>query len=204
IDMTSCRGDTIKAVAAKAAEKGKNIRFVDAPVSGGVAGAEAGTLTIMAGCEQADFELVKPVLEAMGKKIFYTGGLGSGKDIKMLNQLLNAGNTIVASEVLFLAKKLGIDLDLFMNVINESTGASWVFKNNVPKFMIPESYEGGFRLDLMKKDVGLAVEQINSDKLCMPVTSMIYQIFQAMSNNGYDTQNYNAVSEWIKKLNRPL
>lgn len=201
IEMTSALGDTVKDIAHKALERGRNIAFVDAPVSGGIVGAQSATLTIMVGGEKDTVEECRPILEAMGNKIFYTGSIGSGKAVKMINQLLNAGNTYIASEALFLAKHLNLDMDILLNVINESTGSSWIFKNNVPKFMLPKKFDQGFRLDLMKKDIGLSMLQAQKDNKSLPVMGMIYEIYQSMVEQGSGIKNYNVVSEWIEQQN---
>ena len=203
IEMTSAMGSTLKDIAALAAKQNKRLSFLDAPVSGGVAGAENASLTIICGGERPLFEQCLPVLEAMGKKIFYAGELGSGKALKMVNQLLNAGNTLVAAEAVYLAKHLGLDMDLFMDIVRESSGNSWVFSNNVGKFMLPKCYEGGFRLELMKKDVGLSMDQIRKDRVSLPVSALIYQIYQAMENQGFGKMNYNVVGEWVDQQNKP-
>lgn len=201
IEMTSALGDTVKEIDRLAKVSGKDITFIDAPVSGGIAGAQGGTLTIMVGGEKNKIEECRPVLLAMGDKIFYAGELGSGKAVKMVNQFLNAGNTYIASEALFLAKHLGLDLDILCSIVNESTGGSWVFKNNVPKVMIPQNFEQGFRLDLMKKDIGLSILQAQKDNISLPVMNLIYQIYQAMINQGNRNKNYNVVSQWIEQQN---
>ena len=132
-----------------------------------------GTLTIMVGGDKDVVEACRPILEAMGSKIFYAGLLGSGKAVKMVNQFLNAGNTYIASEAICLAKRLDLDMDILCSIINDSTGASWVFKNNVPKFIIPQEFGQGFRLDLMKKDIGLSMQQAQNNGLSLPVMSLI-------------------------------
>lgn len=201
IEMTSARGETVRQIAEYADKAGRKIRFIDAPVSGGVPGAQAGTLTIMAGGDKDLIDAHMPILQAMGSKIICTGALGSGKSIKMINQFLNAGNTYIAAEALHLARHMGLDLDIVCSVVNESSGGSWVFKNNVPKFMIPGNFDQGFRLELMKKDMSLSIEQAYKDGLALPVLNALFQIYQAMCNRGYATKNYNAVSLWPKILN---
>ena len=201
IEMTSALGDTVKEIDRLSKGFGKEITFIDAPVSGGIAGAQGGTLTIMVGGEKNKIEECRPVLQAMGDKIIYAGDLGSGKAVKMVNQFLNAGNTYIASEALFLAKHLNLDMDILCSIINESTGGSWVFKNNVPKVMIPQNFEQGFRLDLMKKDIGLSILQAQKDNISLPVMNLIYQIYQAMMNQGNKNKNYNVVSQWIEQQN---
>ncbi|MCE5281677.1 MAG: NAD(P)-dependent oxidoreductase [Deltaproteobacteria bacterium] len=201
LEMTSARGETVKEVEAFAAKAGKRIRFIDAPVSGGVAGAQAGTLTIMTGGERGLIDAQMPILQAMGSKIIYTGTLGSGKSVKMINQFLNAANTCIAAEALELARRMGLDLEILCSVVNESSGSSWVFKNNVPKFIVPGTYGTGFRLELMKKDVNLSVEQAHRDGLCLPLLADVFGVFQSMCNRGHGTENYNVVAEWVKMLN---
>ena len=201
IEMTSALGQTVIDLQKKADDEGRGIAFLDAPVSGGVAGATSGALTIMCGGEKEVLEKCRPILEAMGKKIFYTGGVGSGKSLKMLNQIMNAGNTIVAAEAVFLAKHMGLDMDLFCDIVKESSGSSWVFENNVPKFMLPKEYGAGFRLDLMKKDISIAMERISQDNVSLPVSTLVYQIYQAIENQGHGAENYNVVQEWIEQQN---
>lgn len=204
LEMTSALGQTVIDMQNKADTLGKRIRFLDAPVSGGIAGAENAALTIMCGGDKETFDECLPILNALGKKIYYTGGVGSGKSLKMINQLLNAGNTAVAAEAVFLAKHLGLDMETLYNVVKNSSGNSWVFENNIPKFMLPRQYDGGFRLDLLKKDVNLSIERILQDNISLPVSTLIYQIYQAMENQGYGTKNYNIVGEWIEQQNPNL
>ncbi len=199
IDMTSAKGSTKEAVKASADAKGKGIVFVDAPVSGGVAGAVAGTLTIMTGCEEAEFELVKPVLEAMGKNIIYTGKAGTASNVKMLNQMLNAGNTAVAAEVLCMSRKLGVDDEVLKNVVSQSSGQSFVFDRNVTKFMMSGEHVPGFRLNLMKKDVGLFIDSAKEMDGFVPVTNLVNELFKACANNGYGDLNYTSIHKWLEE-----
>ncbi|MDR2588584.1 MAG: NAD(P)-dependent oxidoreductase [Spirochaetales bacterium] len=198
IDMTSAKGSTKRAVAECVKAKGKNISVIDAPVSGGVAGAAAGTLTIMAGCEKAAFDEAKPVFEAMGKKIVYTGTLGSASDIKMLNQMLNAGNSAFVCEVLCLAKKLGVDMNVMLDIINDSSGGSYAFKNNAPR-CISGDHAPGFRLDLMKKDVGLFVQSAGEMRAFTPLAEFVEQVFRAASNQGGGDKNATYIFNWYEK-----
>lgn len=199
IDMTSAKGSTKELVAAAAKESGKDIQFVDAPVSGGVAGAVNGTLTIMTGCEEALFEEVKPVLSAMGKNIIYTGAVGTASNVKMLNQMLNAGNTAVAAEVLCMSRKLGVDDEVLKNVVSQSSGQSFVFDRNVTKFMMSGEHTPGFRLNLMKKDVGLFVDAANELEGFTPVTKLVYELFRACANSGMGDMNYTSIHKWMEE-----
>lgn len=199
IDMTSAKGITKEYVneAVKAADK--ELKFVDAPVSGGVAGAVNGTLTIMTGCEESTYEDIKPVLDIMGKNIIYTGAVGTASNVKLLNQMLNAGNTAVAAEVLCMSRKLGVDDDVLKNVVSQSSGQSFVFDKNVTKFMMSGEHTPGFRLNLMKKDVGLFIDAANELEGFTPVTHMVYEMFRACANNGMGDLNYTSIHKWLEE-----
>jgi 3-hydroxyisobutyrate dehydrogenase-like beta-hydroxyacid dehydrogenase len=203
VDMTSARGETIIEAEKFARSIGKKNKFLDAPVSGGVQAARNGTLTIMAGGDKDVLDKCRQILSVMGKKIYHTGPLGSGKSVKMINQYLNAGNTYIMSEALYLAKSMGLDMNTLYGVITESSGDSWVFRNNVPKFILPGEYDAGFRLELMKKDLGLAVEQAHRDNISLPAMNFIYQVYLGMCNRGYGKKNYNIVSKWVENQNKP-
>ncbi|MGE4352969.1 MAG: NAD(P)-dependent oxidoreductase [Oscillospiraceae bacterium] len=200
IDMTSAQGDTMLLLEKESKAMGKAIKIVDAPVSGGVAGAANGKLTIMVGCEnKALFEHCMPIFKAMGEKIFYTGALGSGSNIKMINQMINAANTAIAAEVICMAKKLGVDLNVMCEIVNQSSGQSYIFERNVPKYMLTGDHTPGFRLDLMKKDVGLFIEAAKNQNAFTPLSEFVYQVYKATSNQGGGDKNYTCVLEWFEK-----
>lgn len=199
IDMTSAQGLTKEKIGAAAKERGIALHFIDAPVSGGVAGAAAGTLTIMAGCEQEEFDVCKEIFEAMGTKIVYTGVVGTGSHVKMLNQMLNAANTAIAAEVLCVSRKLGVADAVLSEVVNMSSGASFVFEKNVPKYMMTGDHTPGFRLDLMKKDISLFHNTTSVLHSFTPVSELVYQIYKATSNQGHGNQNYTYVHKWYEE-----
>ena len=199
IDMTSAKGSTKQLIEAEIKKSGKKIEFADAPVSGGVAGAVSGTLTIMTGCREALFEELQEVLSAMGKNIIYTGPVGSASNVKMLNQMLNAGNTAIAAEVLCMSRKLGVDDEVLKKVVSQSSGQSFVFDKNVTKYMMSGDHTPGFRLKLMKKDVGLFMDAANENHAFTPVTGLVNQIFGACSNQGYGEMNYTSIHQWLEK-----
>ncbi|MBE5867054.1 MAG: NAD(P)-dependent oxidoreductase [Lachnospiraceae bacterium] len=199
IDMTSAKGNTKELVNEEMKASDKKLQFVDAPVSGGVAGAVNGALTIMTGCEKDTFEAVKPILEAMGKNIIYTGDVGTASNVKLLNQMLNAGNTAVAAEVLCMSRKLGVDDEVLKNVVSQSSGQSFVFDKNVTKFMMSGEHTPGFRLNLMKKDVGLFIDAANELEGFTPVTHLVYELFRACANSGMGDLNYTSIHKWIEE-----
>lgn len=199
IDMTSAKGTTKRAVADYMKRIGKEISFIDAPVSGGVQGAKDGTLTIMAGGEAAMLDQVRDILEAMGSNIIYTGGIGSGSDVKMLNQMLNAANTAAAAEVLCMSRQLGVSDEILSKVINQSSGGSYVFERNVPKYMMSGQHKPGFRLQLMRKDVGLFIDTVKEISGFAPLSNLVSQVYQAASNQGYDEENYTVIHKWFEE-----
>ncbi len=202
IEMTSAMGRTMKQIKQYAAKNNPNIAFVDAPVSGGVAGAEKGTLTIMVGGEQEDIEKSGPYLNVMGGKLLYSGKLGDGKSVKMINQMLNAMNTAAAAEAMFLARKLGIDTDILIDIVNNSSGGSWVMKNNIPKFMLPRQYDKGFKLALMTKDLRLGASEAQTLGFDLPLVEQALKEYEETIKVLDGDVNYNAVSEWIEKHNQ--
>ena len=200
IDMTSALGSTMRKLDERVHALGKDVKIVDAPVSGGVAGAVSGKLTIMVGCESEDlFESIQPVLKAMGEKIFYTGGLGTGSDIKMINQMINAANVAIAAEAVTLAARLGVDLSKLVEIVNQSSGGSYIFERNVPKYMLTHDHTPGFRLKLMEKDVRLCMTAAESEHMFMPVSELVYQIYKAAGNQGLGDKNYTVVQEWLEQ-----
>ena len=134
------------------------IRFIDAPVSGGVKRAVDGTLAIIAGGEEATINAVEPVLSAMGKSIFRTGPLGSGHAMKALNNYLSGVGLVAACEALRVGQAFGLDPTLMADVLNVSTGRNNATENKLKQFVIPESYTSGFTIGLMAKDIRIADE----------------------------------------------
>ena len=200
IDMTSATGGTMLLLQDAVKEMGKDIRIVDAPVSGGVAGAQNGKLTIMVGCGSEElFNECMPVFQAMGEKIYYTGDLGSGSNIKMINQMINAANTAIAAEAICMAKQLGVDLEKLVEIVNKSSGQSYIFERNVPKYMLTGDHTPGFRLDLMKKDVSLFVQASKENQAFTPLSELVYQIYKATSNKGGGDKNYTYILNWFEE-----
>jgi 3-hydroxyisobutyrate dehydrogenase len=135
---------------------GKGFGFMDAPVSGGVRRAVDGTLTIMVGGNSATIDRAVPVLEAMGKSIFRTGDLGSGHAMKALNNYVSAAGLLAAVEAIAIGKQFGLDPALMTDILNVSTGRNNTTEVKLKQFIISETYNAGFPLKLMAKDVGIA------------------------------------------------
>ncbi|MFG1462575.1 NAD(P)-dependent oxidoreductase [Xanthobacter sp. DSM 24535] len=148
----------------------KGLRFIDAPVSGGVRRAVNGTLAIMAGGPQADVETARPVLEAMGQSLFGTGPLGSGHAMKALNNYVSAAGLVAAAEAIIVAKRFGLDPNVAVDVLNASTGKNNSTEVKMKQFIISESFGSGFSLALMAKDLRTAAEL--ADQLDLPIPAI--------------------------------
>ena len=136
----------------------KGFQFIDAPVSNGVKGAVAATLSIMVGGDKAIFERVKPMLEKMGNQIYYAGPLGAGHAIKALNNYVSAAGLIAACEAMHASKAFGLDPNVAVDIINTSSGYNGTTQRKVKQFMLSGAYNAGFSTGLMAKDVRTALE----------------------------------------------
>lgn len=169
LDMSSSAPSGTRALGATLAERG--VAMVDAPVSGGVRGAEAGTLAIMAGGEPADLDRCAPLFEAMGSTVVRTGGLGSGHATKALNNYLSACAMLAATEAALVARRFGLDPRLVIEAVNHSTGRSSSTEEKFPRFVFSGELNAGFALDLMLKDVATAVELAQETETPAPLAA---------------------------------
>ena len=142
--------------------KQHGITFIDAPVSGGIGGAESGKLAIMAGGEAADFARALPLLNRMGTKVVHVGPVGSGHAVKALNNLLGATILVATSEIFAAGEKFGLDPEVMHQVIDASSGGSFMTAHAWPRAVLPKSWNFGFAMQLMNKDVGNAMSLIES------------------------------------------
>ena len=156
VDMSSSHPSGTRTLGGAIAELG--VSMVDAPVSGGVRGAEAGSLAIMAGGEPEDLDRCEPLFGAMGRTVVRTGGLGSGHATKALNNFLSASAMIAATEAALVARRFGLDPRLVIEAVNHSTGRSSSTEEKFPRFVFSGDLEAGFALDLMLKDVACAAD----------------------------------------------
>jgi len=156
IDMSSSEPMATRELAEAAGARG--IDLVDAPVSGGVPRATDGTLTIMAGGREAAVERVRPLLEAMGSRVLRVGPVGAGHALKALNNLLSATHLLATCEAVAIGRRFGLDPKVMVDVINTSSGASVSTAVKFPSYILSASFDSGFGLGLMVKDVGIAVD----------------------------------------------
>jgi 3-hydroxyisobutyrate dehydrogenase len=154
IDMSSSEPTETQALAGEAERRG--VQLMDAPVSGGVKGAVEGTLTIMAGGTEEQFERARPLLEAIGGRVLHVGGVGAGHAFKALNNLLSGTTLLASAEALLVGRRFGLDPELLVETINVSTGRSYSTEYKLPEFVLTGTYDAGFALRLMAKDMRIA------------------------------------------------
>ena len=187
LDMTSCTASALKRVAAHWAAK--NAIVVDAPVSGGVGGAASGELTIFAAGDNEAVDALAQVFATLGKNVFRLQSIGDGKAIKAVNQMLAAVNAVALSEAFMLAKKLGLDLEKTYEIIRISSGGSYVFDHKFKK-IATNDYSGGFKFKLMKKDLGIAINEAKG--LSIPLTTLAASVFDQCQGN--DDKDYSVLA----------
>lgn len=175
------------------------VDFVDAPVSGGPARATTGTLTIMVGAAPATFERVESVLKAMGTPTLL-GGVGMGETVKLVNQVIIASVMIANMEALVFAQRAGADLDAVRKVIATATGSNYLLDQWLPKTWFAGTFQGGFAMDLLRKDVAAALDAARATKYAMPLTALAYQLYTAQSAEGDGALDYSAIAKAYERI----
>jgi 3-hydroxyisobutyrate dehydrogenase len=198
VDCTSGDPATSRRIHARLAEHG--VDFIDAPVSGGVAGAEAGTLTVMVGGDTAVLERVRPVLEIFGKKIVHCGPIGSGDAVKAVNNALLALHIWSTGEGLLALQKAGVDPAVALDVINTSSGRSNASMNLFPERVLTRAFPRTFRLALLDKDVGIAAQVAREQKVPSPLIQLTAELFTAAHAAMGEEADHVEVVKWIESL----
>ncbi len=185
--------------------KDQGLRFLSAPVSGGVVGASGGTLTFMVGGEAEDFNAVLPLLELMGKKIFHAGGAGAGQSVKICNNMLLAVQMIGTCEAFALGDALGLDARVLSEIMSASSGSNWTLQvyNPYPGLMdtAPASrdYEGGFSVRLMLKDLSLAMGSMDRVEAKMSLGSKAFEIYRKHFDDGFADKDFSHILTSLKR-----
>jgi len=192
IEMTSGKNSVMQRIADGLV--GKGIRVLDAPVSGGTTGAEKGNLTIMVGGEQNLLEEHRPLLESMGSSILHVGAIGQGKVVKIVNQAMAAIHLIAIGECFALGLKNGANAQTLYDVIKTSSGYSRMMDLRLPEFLMAGKFEPGFKLDLMKKDVGLAQSLAEEIGVKASLSQLVVEIFNRASAAGHGEEDFAAAA----------
>lgn len=184
--------------------KAYEINFLDAPVSGGVTGAEAGTLTFMIGGDKSLIPQFEPLLLKMGKRVVHCGKPGAGQIAKLCNNAILAATMGVTAEAFNLGIKMGLDPHVLTSIVNNSTGQSWTSStyNPVPGILekVPSSrdYNDGFSCSLVAKDLGLVENTATECSVPVPLSATIHQLYRTMIRNGYGNKDFSVVYEFLK------
>lgn len=196
VDNTTASAAVARELAAEAGKRG--VGFLDAPVSGGQAGAENGQLTVMVGGDPSTFEKAKPVIDAYAKMVGLMGPVGSGQLTKMVNQICIAGLVQGLSEGIHFAKKAGLDVEKVIGVISKGAAQSWQMENRW-KTMNEDHFTHGFAVNWMRKDLSICLDTARATGAHLPVTALVDQFYseiQTMGGQRWDT------SSLIKRLER--
>ena len=173
--------------------------FVDAPVSGGPVRAASGTLTIMAGASGEDFARVEPVLKAMGTP-HHVGPVGLGETVKLVNQLIIANVMIANAEALSFAQRAGANLQSVRSVLSTATASNYLLEQWLPKTWFAGTFEGGFAMDLLRKDLGAALDAARTMRMPMPASAFAYQLYTLRSAEGDGALDYSAVAKFYEHV----
>ena len=201
IDCSTIDVDSARAVGGQAAAHG--LAMVDAPVSGGIAAANGGTLTFMVGGEGDAFARAEPILRAMGKAVIHAGALGSGQAAKIVNNMLLGATMVATCEAFLLARKLGLDLQTFYDISSKASGQSWSMTSYCP---VPgvgpttpadNDYAGGFASALMLKDLKLAVAAAQGADASVPMAASAQALYQALANAGGGGLDFSAMIRFL-------
>jgi 3-hydroxyisobutyrate dehydrogenase len=202
IDCSTIDVATAKALGEAAAARG--LAMVDAPVSGGTAAADAGTLTFMVGGPDAAFAKAQPILEKMGKAVIHAGGPGMGQAAKICNNMILGATMIATAEAFVLAEKLGLDAQTFFDISSKASGQSWSMTSYcpvpgpVPTSPANRDYAGGFAAALMLKDLKLALEAASTAGASVPMGAEAASLYQLFVNNGGAGTDFSGVIKFLR------
>lgn len=194
VDMSSSQPGRTTALAERLATTG--IRMVDAPVSGGVAGAEQATLTIMAGGDPADVARARPVLDALGR-VVEVGPIGAGHALKALNNLLSATHLWITAEAMAAGERFGLDPKVMIDVFNTSTGKSASTERKWPQFVLTGSFASGFALRLMLKDMRIAQELLGDTGTFRGLAERAVEVWARAAESLPETADHTEIARWI-------
>lgn len=196
IDCSSIEPEATRRMAQRF--RAKDIGYIDAPVSGGSEGAIKGTLTIMCGGSEDDFERAQPVLQVLGSRITRIGPVGCGQIAKVANQVVITGTFMALAEALTLAYKAGADPERVVEAIGGGVAASWILNNRSDK-MLKDHYPLGFRLRLHRKDLGIALATARDVKVPIPIASLVATIEDGLIAQGYGDEDMSNLARFVRR-----
>ncbi|MFQ5555998.1 MAG: NAD(P)-dependent oxidoreductase [Acidimicrobiales bacterium] len=195
VDHTTASADVAREIHAAASERG--VGFVDAPISGGQAGAENGALTVMCGGEEAAFERARPVIEAYARAVTLLGGPGAGQLTTMVNQICSAGVLQGLAEGIDFARRAGLDVDQVVATISKGAAGSWQMENR-GSTMARREFDFGFALDWMRKDLGICLAEADRVGASLPTTALVDQFYARLQREGRGRWDTSALIEVLR------
>jgi 3-hydroxyisobutyrate dehydrogenase len=195
IDMSSSDPARTRVLAEIVASAGMTL--IDAPVSGGVSGARAGTLMIMVGCPAEAFDRFKPMLGAIGKRVVHAGDIGAGHAVKALNNLMSAAHLLASSEALIAGRRFGLDPAVMLEIINGASGRSGSTENKWPNYILTEKYDAGFPMRLMVKDLKLALSIEHATGVPSAASETVVATWEAALANLPPDSDHTAIARWL-------
>jgi 3-hydroxyisobutyrate dehydrogenase-like beta-hydroxyacid dehydrogenase len=198
LDTSSCEPWLTEATGRLLAAAG--VAMVDAPVSGAQWGAEAAELVFMCGGAAADIERVRPLLDVMGKAVFHLGPLGAGHAMKCLNNLVTASNFVAVVEALAIGKRAGLDPAAMVDVLDQSTGMSWISKTHLRQRVISRSFDDPFKLALMLKDIGIAMQLARNVDVPAPLSALGQELWRAAGRDAAPEASVSELARWVERL----
>ena len=199
VDTSTSEPETTRALAQTAADLG--FTFLDGPVSGGPHGARQGSMTMVLGGEAGAIERIRPILEDLSGKIVHVGPAGSGHAAKIANNLLCAANLVLVSEMARLAERTGVSLDCLLAGVNAGSGRSGVSEVNFPRWILSETFDSGFTMGLMRKDVALAAGLADRVGLDLPATTAIADVWENSREMLPDSADFNEIYKYGSLVN---
>jgi 3-hydroxyisobutyrate dehydrogenase-like beta-hydroxyacid dehydrogenase len=195
LDTTTGTPKAAVQVASVTAQKG--VGYVDAPISGGVKGAIEAKLTFIVGGENADVKKAMPLMEELGSNVFQVGPVGAGRAVKALNQIISALNTLTLCEAVVLGRKLGVSPETFFEVLSKCAANSYHLQTKLPQFIIPGKFDGGHRIEMMIKDLEIALQVAKDLNTPAMLTGLGIQIYRAGASAGYAKKDISAMVNFL-------
>jgi 3-hydroxyisobutyrate dehydrogenase len=197
IDMGSSQPTETRALAAEA--EGRGVQLVDAPVSGGVRGALEGTLAVMAGGNDEQFERCRPILEGIGGNVLHVGPVGAGHALKALNNLLSGTTLLASAEALLVGRRFGLEPRVMLDVINASSGRSWSTQYKLPEFVLTGTYDSGFALRLMAKDLRIAAGLAEATGTPLELGAISTAVWERAAEELPDDADHTDIARWLER-----
>lgn len=195
MDTSTSKPEVTQSLAIQMQQQGHTL--LDTPVSGGPAGAHAGTMVMLVGGDEGALPRANPILQALSSQWVHLGASGSGHGAKLINNLLCAAHLITTAEAVALGQKAGLDAAKLLAGINAGSGRSGVSEVNFPKWVLSDSFDSGFTMGLMRKDLGLATEYIEANGMQLDLAQQVLQRWQASAEQLADGEDFNRIVELV-------